>query len=81
MLERDDFSSNRHSRPIFLFGHVLFGEPLHTFPDHALERRTVSFWEETPCAGHGERRVKSIRVGRMGRESHNSAEWMPWYGR
>jgi len=28
------------SRHRFLFAHDLFGKPLHTFPDHALERMT-----------------------------------------
>ena len=32
------FSSNRHLALAFLFEHDLFGKPLHTFPDHALEQ-------------------------------------------
>src|SRR5262252_10626922 len=36
ILKRDDFRMNRHRALRFLFGHDLFGKPLHTFPDHAL---------------------------------------------
>jgi hypothetical protein len=28
---------NRHRAPSLLFEHDLFGKPLHTFPDHALD--------------------------------------------
>jgi hypothetical protein len=33
------------SRSSFLFEHDLFGKPVSTFPDHALERGTVSAQE------------------------------------
>jgi hypothetical protein len=36
-LKRDEISLNRHRALAFLIEHDLFGKPLHTFRDHALE--------------------------------------------
>jgi hypothetical protein len=36
---------NGISRSIYLLEHDLFGKPVSTFPDHALERGTVSAQE------------------------------------
>src|SRR5262245_3129017 len=37
LLKRNEFGLNRPSRFSSLFEHDLFGKPLHTFPDRALE--------------------------------------------
>ena len=44
------------SRSIFLFEHDLFGKPLHTFPNHALE---------LACRKPGQRVSDTLAIGRI----------------
>src|SRR5262249_29441878 len=68
VLERDDFSSNRHLALAFWWSMIFFRKPVPTFRDHALEphpcgetrKLGTSCWDrrqEPVCRGPGRRQV------------------------